>query len=259
MREPLRELVHAHRPLVGTVLTLPGATTAELLAEPFDVVWIDLEHGALGPLDAQELMLGAQAAGAHALVRLPADAHALQRAMLDAGADGVVLAGVEDAATAEAACAGTVHPPEGTRGWGPRRLALRRRSAGAGRLPLVRPSVWAQVENAPGVERAAQIAAVPGIDALVVGTADLSFALGVPLDNAAPALVDAVARVRVAADGAGIAFGIAGALDGAPPALLAGASILVHSTDARLCAGAVDGAAAWLRTALDSPQEDPVS
>jgi 2-keto-3-deoxy-L-rhamnonate aldolase RhmA len=54
-------------------------------------VWIDLEHGALGPLDAQEMILGAQAAGTFALVRLPADAHALMATMLDAGADGVVI------------------------------------------------------------------------------------------------------------------------------------------------------------------------
>jgi 4-hydroxy-2-oxoheptanedioate aldolase len=259
MRESLAQLVRDRRPLAGTVLTLPGATAAELLAEPFDVVWVDLEHGALGPLDAQELIIGAQAAGAKALVRLPADAHALQRAMLDAGADGVVLAGVADPAEAQAACAGTLHPPEGTRGWGPRRLGLRGRRAGAGRPPHVAPTVWAQIESAAGVERAQEIAAVPGVDALVVGTADLSFALGVPLDNEAPALAEAVARVRAAALAAGVAHGVAGALDSAPPAVLDGASILIHSTDARLCAGAVDGAAAWLRTTLDSQQEDPVS
>jgi 2-keto-3-deoxy-L-rhamnonate aldolase RhmA len=33
--------------LLGTVLTLPGVVLAELLAEPLDFVWIDLEHGAL--------------------------------------------------------------------------------------------------------------------------------------------------------------------------------------------------------------------
>src|SRR5918997_4298369 len=118
MPEPLR---------VGTVLTLPGATAAELLAEPFDVVWVDLEHAALGPLDAQEMILGAQAAGAFALVRLPNGAHDLMAKMLDAGADGVVLASVDGPEEAAAAVARVLHPPDGRRGWGPRRLALRRR------------------------------------------------------------------------------------------------------------------------------------
>jgi 4-hydroxy-2-oxoheptanedioate aldolase len=233
--------------LTGTVLTLPGATAAELLAEPFDVVWVDLEHGALGPLDAQEMILGAQAAGTYALVRLPADAHGLMTAMLDAGADGVVLADVSDAATASAATQRVAHPPDGTRGWGPRRLTLRQR--GTGRRPP-RPSVWLQIESATGVECAEAITAVPGIDAVVVGTADLSFSLGTPLDTNAPAMLEAVERVRKAAMATGVALGVAGALDVAPQAVRAAASILVHSTDARLCANAVDTAAGWLRGEL---------
>jgi 2-keto-3-deoxy-L-rhamnonate aldolase RhmA len=241
--------------LTGTVLTLPGAGPAELLAEPFDLVWIDLEHGALGRHEAQEMLIGAQAAGTRAFVRLPARAHGLMAAMLDAGADGVVLAAVEDAGTAERAGALLRHPPDGRRGYGPRRVAARGRTrAGARTAPggpaqvgAAAPALWAQIESAAGVERAAEIAAVPGIGALVVGTADLSFALGAPLDLDAPALRSAVARVRATCAAAGVAFGLAGALEAAPPALLAGAAVLVHGTDVRLCAAAVDAAAGWLR------------
>lgn len=252
MAEPLAAALTAGRRLAGTVLTLPGATAAELLAEPFDVVWVDLEHGALGPLDAQEMILGAQAAGTYALVRLPADAHGLMTAMLDAGADGVVLADVSDPRTAVAAIDKVAHPPDGTRGWGPRRLTLRQR--GTGRRPP-RPSVWVQIESAAGVEKAAAIAAVPGLDAVVVGTADLSFSLGTPLDTHAPELLAAVAAVRRASVATGVTLGIAGALDATPPAAYAGATILVHSTDARLCADAVDRAAAWLRAVVDPETE----
>ena len=49
---------------VGTVLSVPGALYAELLARHFDFVWIDLEHGALGPAEMQEAVIGVQAAGA---------------------------------------------------------------------------------------------------------------------------------------------------------------------------------------------------
>jgi 4-hydroxy-2-oxoheptanedioate aldolase len=247
--DELRDQVRAGSPLAGTVLTLPGATAAELLADPFDLVWIDLEHAALGPLDAQEMILGAQAAGTFALVRLPAGAHALMATMLDAGADGVVLADVTSAEVARAAISRASHPPDGTRGWGPRRLSLRQRNAG--RRPA-RPSVWVQIESAAGVAQIAAILQVPGVDAAVVGTADLSFALGVPLDMHAPGLLAAVHTVRQACAAAGTAFGLAGPLHTAPEALWSGASILVHSTDARLCAEAVDGAAAWMRTRLAS-------
>ena len=248
MAEVLADRVAAGSDLVGTVLTLPGATAAELLAEPFDVVWIDLEHAALGPLDAQEMILGAQAAGTYALVRLPVGALSLMTAMLDAGADGVVLADVTSAQAVSSAVEKATHPPDGSRGWGPRRLTLRQREMGR---PPARPSLWAQVESTTGVDRIADIAAVPGVGAVVVGTADLSFSLGTPLDTHAPGLLAAVESVRHACQAAAVAFGVAGALDAAPPALYAGASILVHSTDGRLCADAVDRAAAWMHNSLD--------
>jgi 4-hydroxy-2-oxoheptanedioate aldolase len=244
MAESLTDFLAAGSLITGTVLTLPGATAAELLAEPFDVVWVDLEHGALGPLDAQEMILGAQAAGTYALVRVPVEAYGVMTTMLDAGADGVVLANVGNAAAAAEAAIRVAHPPTGTRGWGPRRLTLRQRSTGR---KATRPSIWVQIESVDGVEDAAAIAAVPGVDAVVVGTADLSFAVGTPLDNHAPELLAAVETVRVAATQGGLAFGVAGALDTAPNDVYERAQIRVHSTDARLCAGAVDDAAEWLR------------
>jgi 4-hydroxy-2-oxoheptanedioate aldolase len=229
---------------VGTFLTLPGATAAELMSEPWDVVLIDLEHSPLSRLDAQEMTIGAQATGAEVLVRLPADDHHLITVMIDAGVDGVVLADVSDPAVAAAASSALRHAPAGTRGWGPRRASLRGRRAGNG---IPRPLLWAQIESREGVAAAEQIAAVPGVDALVVGTADLSFSLGTPLDTTTDAMREAVAAVQTACRTTGVEFGIAGALDAAPPALLAGASILLTGTDARIAASAVDAAADRLR------------
>jgi 4-hydroxy-2-oxoheptanedioate aldolase len=234
----------AKGPQIGTVVTLPGAIMAELLADPFDLVWVDLEHGALGWLDAQEAILGAQAAGTIALVRLPADAFPTMTSMLDAGADGIVLADVRDAEVARVAIDRMKHPPHGSRGWGPRRLMLRGRLS-ASELPA--QSVSVQIESAEGVENAAEIAAVEGLDAIVVGTADLSFSLGSPLDMGAPDLLEAIDSVREAARVAGVRFGLAGAIDGLPAQALAGAEMLVHSTDARICASAVDAVVARMR------------
>jgi 4-hydroxy-2-oxoheptanedioate aldolase len=249
--EVLRARLAAGERLAGTVLTLPGAAIAELLAEPFDLVWIDLEHGALSRSAAQDLVIGAQAAGAAALVRVPARAHATMAAMLDAGADGVVLAAVDDAVTARSAVMAATHPPEGVRGYGPRRSATRHR--GGGWSP---PSIWVQIEARAGVANAAEIAAVAGIEAIVVGTADLSFSLDVPLDVRAPELLTAIEAVRHAAGAAQVAFGVAGALIDAPVQLVAGAQLLVHSTDGRLIASAADAAAAQLRALPPDARND---
>jgi 4-hydroxy-2-oxoheptanedioate aldolase len=166
--------------------------------------------------------------------------------MLDAGADGIVVAGVSTVAEVERLAGALRYPPEGVRGYGPRRLSLRGRLADT---TAAAPSLWAQVETVAALDAVEQLAALPGLEALVVGTADLSYALGAPLALDAPALQDALARVRDACRAAGTTFGVAGALE--TPAMLGGAAaeaaVLVHSTDARQCAAAVDAAAGRLR------------
>jgi 2-keto-3-deoxy-L-rhamnonate aldolase RhmA len=235
----LAERLRSGDPLVGTVLSLPGVALAELAAAPFDLVWIDLEHGALGVGEAQELAVAAQGAGCAALVRLPRWDWERLPAVLDAGVDGVVGPAVETPAQAAALAARLRYPPGGRRGYGPRRAAR----AGS---PAA-PALVVQIESATAVEAAPAIAAVPGVDALVIGAADLSFDLGAPLDL--DAIAPAAAAVREAARSAGIGFGVAGPGD---PEALSGSrpSLLVGSVDVRVYAKAADDLAAALRAAL---------
>jgi 2-keto-3-deoxy-L-rhamnonate aldolase RhmA len=102
------------------------------------------------------------------------------------------------------------------------------------------------------VAAARAIAAVDGVDALVVGCADLSLALGAPMDLGGHALRRAVEAVARAAAGAGTAFGLAVPDDPRAVAALAppGTSLLICSADVRVYAGAVDAAVASLRAAL---------
>lgn len=238
--------------MVGTVLSLQGAPLAELAAAPFDLVWIDLEHGALGLAEMQDLAIGAQAAETAAAVRIPRWDWDRLPAVLDAGVDGVVVPTVESADQAAAVCARLRHPPDGVRGFGPRR------AGGYGRVPRFWASPQAytacliQIETPAGVEAATAIAQVPGVDALVVGCSDLSLALGSPQELDAPALRESAAVVRSAASSAGVSFGVAGAGEPAALAELAGpdAGLLVYSTDVRLYGQAVDAIAADVRAAL---------
>lgn len=235
-------------PQVGTVLTLPGAVTAELISEPFDVVWIDLDHGSLGRAEVQEMILGAQAAGASAYVRVSlAQAETMIGPMLDAGADGIVLAGVR--ASKQAVRAGQLlqYRPRGERGYGPRRSALRSRIKGV--RPSGPPRLWVQIESQQGVAEAEAIASTGIVDALVVGVAELCIDLNVPMDFTDDRLHDAIRAVREAARPRGVLFGLAGPLHPSEDLdeFMNNANIRVHSTDARLCAAAVDDAAEGLR------------
>ena len=241
--------------LVGTVLTVPSVALAELVAEPVDFVWTDLEHGALGAADVQPLAIAARAARAALLVRLThADAPGIG-AILDAGADGVVAPRVESADGAAALVERLRHPPRGTRGF------AARRGSGYGRhgSPAADPLCLVQIESPRGVEASAEIAAVDGVDALVVGCADLSHSVGQGGRLRSPVVVDAIERVQFAAAAAGIPSGIAGPDD---PVLLtelaAGRStLLVLSADVRIYARAVDSGVAAVRRELAAHEPRP--
>jgi len=225
--------------LVGTVLTLPSVQLAELVAEPLDLVWLDLEHGALDARDIPGLAVAARAAGAAAFVRLPSADAAGLAALLDAGVDGIVAPCVESAAAARRLVERLHHPPRGTRGFASRRA--QRYGRGGGPNPLC----LAQIESAAGVEAAGAVAAVAGVDALVVGVADLELELG--LDPR-----EAIAEVQEAAAAHGVASGIAGPAEAEHLLELAGgrSSLLICSADVRLYARAIDGAVAPLREGL---------
>jgi len=216
---------------VGTVLSLPGVLVAELVARHFDLVWIDLEHGALGPRDMQDAVIGVQASGADAFVRVPLGAPFA--AILDAAADGVVVPCVETADQAAEAVARLRPAPAGARGYGPRRLAVRPGPE--------HPGCMVQIETRRGVAAAGAIASVLGVDAVVVGCADLTHDLGEPLCFGSAALRTSLTAVREAAEQAGVVFGVAGLPAGAAPE---SAGIVITSTDIRLFDAALAQAAA---------------
>jgi 4-hydroxy-2-oxoheptanedioate aldolase len=227
----------------GTVLSLPGAVVAELVARHFDVVWIDLEHGALSVRDVQDAVIAVQGSGAEALVRMPLGAAVAP--VLDAGADGVVVPRVESVEQAARAVACLHLAPTGTRGYGPRRLAIR---------PLGQPPACVvQIETMQGVEHADAIAQTPGVDAVVVGCADLTHELGAPLCFDSVGLRAAMDAVGDAAIAAGVVFGVAGLPD---PFVPDAARLVIASCDVRIFDAALAGVAA---RALDSSERSATS
>jgi 4-hydroxy-2-oxoheptanedioate aldolase len=239
---------------VGTVLSLPDPVLAELASRALDFAWIDLEHGALSPRDAQVLALAVQSTGADAYVRLPSARAECLTAVLDAGIDGVVVPRVESAAEAAALARRLDYPPAGSRGFGPRRAGGYGRTPGYASSSAARVRCLLQIESEAGVDAAREIAATPGVDALVLGCADLALELGVPGRLDTPDLVLAVERVADAAQAAGVGFGIAGSGDAEGLAALAAgrAESVVLGADVRLYASGVDGPVERLREALEA-------
>ena len=192
-----------------SVLDCPVAT--EWLAYVgWDYLALDLQHGLIGYAGMLSGLTAVDAAGGPVgLVRVEAnDPTPIGRA-LDAGAAGVIVPLVNDAAGAARAVAAATYPPNGIRSYGPMRSQLR-----IGPVPAEADRdtvVLAMIETPEGLANVEEICAVPGLDGVYVGPSDLRLAVGGahPQDPAAADEFEAaVTRVREAAAAAGVAAGI---------------------------------------------------
>src|SRR5215210_1728712 len=248
MGTAFRSRMSAAEPVVGTVLTVPDVALAELSAAAFDFVWIDMEHGALGGGDVQMLAIAARAAGAASLVRIREADDGAIGPLLDAGVDGIVVPRVKSAGDVAKVLDRMRYPPAGSRGYAARRASSYGRKAG----PPARPICIVQVETSAAVDDAEAIASMEGVDALVVGCADLALSLGGEANSRSAEFRDALARVQEVAEAAGIPSGIAGPDDPVLLTELAGgaSTVLVLGADVRIYARALDNCVNDLRQEL---------
>jgi 2-keto-3-deoxy-L-rhamnonate aldolase RhmA len=211
MRQGFRERLHGGETLYGTLLNLPSAAIAEVLAAAgFDWLFIDAEHGAIGT-SALISILQAVDRDIACIVRLSKlDGGAIKRA-LDLGADGIIVPQVETAAEAAEAVRQARYAPDGERGMG---LGRAHGYGFSFNEYLARANkdiaVVVQVEHARAVENIDRIAAVDGLDAVFVGPYDLSASLGHPGEIAHPTVVAAIDRVTEACQAAGMPLGYFG-------------------------------------------------
>lgn len=235
-------LDRAPGPALGTWLKIPAVEVVELVAlAGFDFVVVDLEHAPVGIESAYRMIGTAARAGLAPLVRVPTIDPGLIQRLLDAGAEGIMVPHVDTPDQGRAAVSAARFPPLGTRGVG-----STSRAGAWGALPLAdylhhgqhEVVVIAQIESSAGVRNAAAIAAVDGLDALLVGLADLSVSEGrAPTD---PAVTDMVAQVIEQGRGAGIPVGNAGAAtaEAVRAAAAAGFAFTMLSNDASLLGAA---------------------
>ncbi|WP_227376857.1 HpcH/HpaI aldolase family protein [Haladaptatus halobius] len=178
----LRQAVHSGESVVGTWLSIGHPTVAEVSAElGFDFAVVDAEHTSMSLETVENLTRAVDAAGGETvpIVRVPdADSTRIKR-VLDTGVSGVIVPMVETVEQARKVVEATRYPPDGSRGVaGARASTYGLELANYFERANDELLVVAQIETAEGVENAAAIAAVDGIDALFVGPTDLSASVG---------------------------------------------------------------------------------
>jgi 4-hydroxy-2-oxoheptanedioate aldolase len=173
----LRARWHAGDPTFGGWVVGRDPLLAERVARcGFDEVTIDLQHAPVGSADLPALTMAVTVGGAVPLVRVvSADPWGIGR-VLDLGAAGVIVPLVEDAGTAETVVRACRYPPVGTRSTGP----VRARYVFGSDEPAVLESalVVLMIESRAGMGAVDEIAAIPGVDVVYVGPADLALSLG---------------------------------------------------------------------------------
>jgi 4-hydroxy-2-oxoheptanedioate aldolase len=207
----IRSRVLNNELLFGLIMNLGSSLTVEMAgAAGYDWLWVDGEHGMGGFTDLVHQLQAASATPAAPVVRVVWNDFPLIKRVLDMGASGVIVPWINRAEDAAQVVRAMRYPPQGIRGVA--RL-LRGNAFGfefdeyfaRANQDLL---TAVQIETAEAIANADDIAAVEGVDALVIGPTDLSTSMGIFGQFSNPLLWEAFAKVAAACKAHGKAAGI---------------------------------------------------
>ena len=187
-------------------LSVPNGFTAEVMArQGFDALCVDLQHGLSEMRDVAPLLQAISQTDTVPFVRVAWNEPAPIMKALDRGAFGIIVPLVNTADEAARAVAACRYPPVGMRSSGPVR-ALHYGGADYVERANDEIIVMAMIETKEGLANLDAICATPGLDAVYIGPADLSFALGLAPrgDNPDPLHIATCDKIRETAHKHGI-------------------------------------------------------
>lgn len=184
VRNPARERLERGELSLGVGIKL--ARTVEVAkamkTAGFDWLFIDLEHGSLTLDTACQIAVGALDAGLAPIVRVPNGEYSMATRALDNGALGIVIPHVDSAEEAREVVAKLKYPPDGHRSVAGGVPQFDYRSVKIGELTKslnAATLIAVMLETPRAIGNAKEIAAVPGIDVLLIGTNDLCAEMGI--------------------------------------------------------------------------------
>ena len=203
---------------VGTMVRLvrnPGIAWIAKQAG-LDFIMLDLEHGSSSLETLADVAASGRGAGIEVFVRVPELSKGYVSRVLDCGCTAVMVPMVESPHQAELLAGWCKFAPTGKRG-----LGSVGTHTGFAPVPGGEASEFmagtneqvlaiAQIETAAAIEEVEGIAAVPGIDTLLIGPNDLAVSLGYPGDLQNPKVLEAIDTVAEAARRHGKIFGFHG-------------------------------------------------
>lgn len=193
LRKALKESMEdPSKTLMGVAHGIPSVFVTKLLASTRpDFIWIDVEHGMFNRLELHDAIHAAQhhsEGQSMVVVRVPKHDEISLTTALDAGAAGIVIPHVETADEVRHMIKEMYYPPIGQRSFSPWTFTpgISDASLYANDSFNVTTSnnhvcIIPQIESVKGVENVDEIAAVPGVNALMFGPGDFMIDAGLEL------------------------------------------------------------------------------
>lgn len=187
IRNPARERLKRGEVSLGMGVRLTRSVEIAQLMRTcgYDWLFIDLEHGPLALESASQIAVAALGAGIAPIVRVPNGQYDMATRMLDGGAWGIVMPHVDTPEEAATVVDRLKYPPAGHRSvaGGLAHFGFKAMPIGeASRIINDNLLLTVMLETPKAIANADKIAAVPGVDVLLVGTNDLAMEMGIPGD-----------------------------------------------------------------------------
>jgi len=207
----LQRVLKSGKTAYGGWQMLPGSNLSRTIARTPNLDWIcvDTEHGNIADEQMHECVAAIAACGVSPVVRVPEGQHWMIKRALDAGCHAVMVPLVRTVEEAKNIATYSKFPPNGNRGLGSP-FSMEKFSPNVTQIQYFQQAndatlVILQIETLTALENVREIAAVPGVDVLLVGPHDLGNSIGHPVLRAEydPELKEAIAKIHTAAQEAG--------------------------------------------------------
>ena len=173
----LRQRLQHPTPLYNLFLVTPANWEAEWIAESWQSLTLDLQHGMIEGTHLLPMLQAIRAGGSIPLARLAWNRPEGIMKALDYGVEGLICPMIDTAEDAVAFVRAAKYPPLGNRSFGPFRAGS---VGGDNYFDTANQDTlcFAMIETSSAADNLEAIAATPGLDGLYVGPFDLSVSVG---------------------------------------------------------------------------------
>ncbi len=199
--------VRRNEKIVGTMVRMVRNPSIAAIAKAsgLDFIMLDMEHGSYSVETVEDIAKVARLCGVGIFARVPSLDRAYISRVMDAGVQGVMVPMISSAEEAKKLVGWARYEPIGNRGLSSNGGLTDYLGMGTDAVSFMKEQnaktlTIAQIETKEAIDCIDEIAAVEGIDVLLIGPNDLSISLGLPGETLDPLVQEAIGKVVASAE-----------------------------------------------------------